>query len=545
MTGIPLEAMDQHVAILAKTGKGKTIAAKGAAAAIMRSGSRVGVIDPTAAWWGMRLNADGKTPAFPMAIFGGDHADIEISEGMGAKLGKLVAEAAFSWIIDTSKMGIDRRTEFFTDFAEAIFAANRRRIHLFMDECHLFMPQAKLPSRASAKMTQAANNLVSGGRSRGFCITMISQRSAKVHKDSLTQAETLITLGMIAPQDIKAAEAWVKVQGDIGVAKEMLASLPGLPRGEGWIYSPELGMLERVKFPMIDTFDSSRAPGIGEEIHAPTELGQIDIEGIRAALSITLPARSKSVSKNNLSHDAIAEIEEAAESRGRNKGLAEGERRGYAAGYAACLAAVQDVLSAVRTPEAAMEVASRPAPVALRTEPSNARVAGSNPAGRTKSADGGLPGPEQRIINSLGTWAKMGSERPNNAQVAWMAGYSPTSTSYTNPRGSLRSKGLLEYPSPDRLMLTGDGAGLAAANKINGPLLDFVLDQLPGPERRILAAIAERFPKAVSNDDAATAAGYSAISTSYTNPRGSLKSKELIAYPSAGFVKAADWLFER
>lgn len=282
---IPDEIWEQHVAIMAKPGRGKTVLAKGGAARLMKQGLRCGAIDPTAAWWGMRLKADGETPAFPMVIFGGDHADIPITAHMGEKIGQLVGAADYSWVIDTSLMGKNARTEFFTGWAEAIFATNRRRLNLFLDECHLFIPQLHAGGKAAKNMLAAGNNLIAGGRGRGFCVTMISQRPAKVAKDSLTATESMITLGMIAPQDVDAIERWIKIQGDADKTKEMIKSLPALPRGEAWVYAPALDLLKHVTVPMIDTFDSSRAPGAGQEVAAPTELAQINLDAIRAALA--------------------------------------------------------------------------------------------------------------------------------------------------------------------------------------------------------------------------------------------------------------------
>jgi hypothetical protein len=59
-----------------------------------------------------------------------------------------------------------------------------------------------------------------------------------------------------------------------------------------------------------------------------------------------------------------------------------------------------------------------------------------------------LSGPQQRILNSLSTWKQIGGRSPSNAQVAWLAGYSPSSTSYTNQRSALKTAGLLECPRP-------------------------------------------------------------------------------------------------
>jgi hypothetical protein len=57
------------------------------------------------------------------------------------------------------------------------------------------------PTRRSGAMLHAANNLVSLGRGIGLRIVLISQRPAKLHKDSLTQVETLVAMRLIAPQD--------------------------------------------------------------------------------------------------------------------------------------------------------------------------------------------------------------------------------------------------------------------------------------------------------------------------------------------------------
>jgi hypothetical protein len=59
----------------------------------------------------------------------------------------------------------------------------------------------------------------------------------------------------------------------------------------------------------------------------------------------------------------------------------------------------------------------------------------------------------------------------------------------------------------------------------------------------ILRAITAHHPNSIDNETTAGDANYSASSTSYVNPRGALKSKDLISYPASGAVRAADWLF--
>jgi hypothetical protein len=107
----------------------------------------------------------------------------------------------------------------------------------------------------------------------------------------------------------------------------------------------------------------------------------------------------------------------------------------------------------------------------------------------------------------------------------------------------LKSKGFLEYPVPDILQLTPDGADVGAPVAMSGSLVDLVLSKLTGPEARILRAVTQVYPNSATNEEAAVVAGYSPTSSSYANPRGALKAKELISYPSQGCVRAADWLF--
>jgi hypothetical protein len=121
-------------------------------------------------------------------------------------------------------------------------------------------------------------------RARGLRIMLISQRPAKLHKDSLTQVETLIALRLIAPQDRAAVEDWIGEWADPKQGREVIASLPSLPRGTGWVWAPELGVLAKMAFPLIATFDSSSTPEHGEAAKSPVDLSAVDIAALRDAL---------------------------------------------------------------------------------------------------------------------------------------------------------------------------------------------------------------------------------------------------------------------
>src|SRR6202140_4899710 len=86
---IPDAALDADIAILGKKGRGKTFTAKGLVERLLAMGRRVIVLDPLSVWWGLKASADGKSPGYPIAVFGGPKADIPITGGSGLALGQL------------------------------------------------------------------------------------------------------------------------------------------------------------------------------------------------------------------------------------------------------------------------------------------------------------------------------------------------------------------------------------------------------------------------------------------------------------------------
>ncbi len=137
-----------------------------------------------------------------------------------------------------------------------------------------------------------------------------------------------------------------------------------------------------------------------------------------------------------------------------------------------------------------------PAPSPIPTQ----QRASPSPAPNGGCLDVTLSGPQQRILNSLATWKQIGEAPASNAQVAWLAGNSPSSSSYANPRSALKTAGLIEYPSPDHVGITDVGEAQSIPIELQSSLLDFVVANLPGPEGRILKAIAAHYPNAVPNE---------------------------------------------
>ena len=282
--GLPLSALDARFAIVGTSGSGKTYAAKGLVECLMDGGGRVCVVDPLGVWWGLRVAADGAGSGYPVIVFGGRHADIPLDEGMGAALGRLVGTRPLACVLDLSEFASSAaRRLFMTAFAEALHTVNMEPLHLVLDEADLWAPQ-----RAQAKgqaLLGRIEEIVRRGRVRGFIPWLITQRPAVLHKDVLSQADILVSMKLTSSQDREAVGRWIQGQGNRADGRRILAELPRLGRGEGFLWAPSDDMLVRVKFPLLRTFDSSRTPQREERIATPRTLAAVDVSAVVAALA--------------------------------------------------------------------------------------------------------------------------------------------------------------------------------------------------------------------------------------------------------------------
>src|ERR1700751_2509039 len=71
---LPMDALDDRIAIVGTAGSGKTYAAKGFVERLLDTGARVTIVDPLGGWGGLRASADGTAAGYPVVVFGGRHA---------------------------------------------------------------------------------------------------------------------------------------------------------------------------------------------------------------------------------------------------------------------------------------------------------------------------------------------------------------------------------------------------------------------------------------------------------------------------------------
>ena len=156
--------------------------------------------------------------------------------------------------------------------------------HLFLEEADDYLPQKAM--RDKAKLLHDVTRLFLWGRQRGVGGTLITQRSARIHKDSFSQIGTLFAFRTGDPRDQKAILDWVRYHG---LVEEVMQSLSGLADGEGWVWSPEwLKVIKRVQFRQRATYDSGRTPELGARARAPATLADVDLGAIQTQMAATI-----------------------------------------------------------------------------------------------------------------------------------------------------------------------------------------------------------------------------------------------------------------
>lgn len=291
--------------VLAKKGAGKTYTGRVMAEEFHKAGVPFVVLDPTGAWWGLRGGERGE--GLPVIIFGGDHADVPLEPTAGKLMADLVVEQRLSMVLDISQFGTraaERR--FALDFLDRLYRRNKELVHLFVDEADLFAPQK--PSAGDAPLLGVMENLVRRGRIKGIGCTLISQRSAVINKDVLTQIDVLCAMRITSPQDRAAIGLWIKGHDAADREREVLESLAGLQNGECWWWSPEIDLFVRTTVREARTFDSSPTPRRGSKPQRqPVSVANVDLDILRDKMAATIE-RAKADDPREL-HKRIKDLE--------------------------------------------------------------------------------------------------------------------------------------------------------------------------------------------------------------------------------------------
>lgn len=554
----PIDAVTQTFAAIGRKGAGKTYLATMMAEQMLDNEAQVIAIDPVGVWWGLRVAADGKSKGKEIFVIGGEHGDVPLVPEAGAKIAKLLVEKGVSAVIDISSFRLGERKRFSADFGEELFHLKKSRrtpVHIFIEEAQLVIPQRVGPEEA--RMVGAFEQIVRLGRNYGIGCTLVTQRPQSVNKEVLSQVECLCVLQVTGLHERKALEDWVQ---EVGADRTLIGELPGLERGEGYVWSPSwLRIYKRVHFATKKTFDASATPEVGKATKAAS-LSAVDVEQLKADMADVIAIADKDnpvalrkkivelqkhkcpiVQKNPVK---VERIEIPMVGKRALEGLKKSESS-IRKMLKATKESVQIMETSIAKLSGDLAKVSQPTKLALpqAIKPNSVHVIPHKTP--IVENNGEITGPEQRILNAIAWLDSIGNPEPEQTAVAFLAGYTFGGGGFNNPKGALKSKNLVNYLPGNKIALTDTGREIAQAPETpltTEELHSKVLSILPAPEQRLLRPLLEAYPNAMTNEELAEKAAYAFGSGGFNNPKGRLRSLGLVEY-LPGHVKARSILF--
>jgi hypothetical protein len=570
---LPLDAVTQSIALLAVRRAGKSNAAAVIAEQMFKASLPWVAIDPKGDWWGLRSSADGTGAGLSVPIFGGLHGDMPLTPESGHLIAELIAGENLTCILDVSEFASKAaQMRFLADLGERLFRLHGKQPqprHLFLEEADDFVPQRVM--REQARCVGAWTKLVKQGGSRGLGVSLISQRSAVVNKDALTQVETLIALRTTSPQDRKAISEWVSYHD---VARELVDSLPGLDDGEAWVCSPHwLGRygqpaIQKIRFRQRSTFDSGATPAVRQQRRVAT-LADIDLGAIGDRLAAVAEqaehddpaALRKKVAQLERRLRAAAPAADEDRLAGENASLRREldaalsrppERIEVPALTPGDVAAIEQAITGIRDVAATLELALSRATAVPRPVPERPAkvVAPVAPKPRQASVPVETPGDTGQLMlgrahRAILTVLAQFPDGRTKRQVAMLTGYSGKGGGFNNALSSLRSGGLIGRGEPIRIT----EAGIAAIGTDWEPLptghalAEHWIAQLGRAEGLVLRALLDAWPSSLTKEEIAEQTGYAASGGGFNNALSRLRTLELIE--GRGDMRADETLAEQ
>jgi len=542
---IPDEALDSDIAIIARKGSGKSYLARGLAERLLDLKRRLLIIDPLGSWWGLKSSADGQRAGYPVAVFGGDHADMPLNASMGEPLAKLISNENLPCVIDTSLMRKEEQGELAIDLFEGLFRFNKDALTIILEEADVFAPQNPAKDGYAARVLHEVDRIARRGRARGLRLISLTQRPARLHKDVLSQAAALVAMRLTSPHDRAAIEDWIKGNADAAQSREVMDSLATLPVGSGWIWAPDLDLLTKAKFPKIKTLDTSATPKAGETRVEPKTLAEVDVAALREALKPVLPAEKAKPAGEGFSLKDI----DAAEQRGFERGYERGKADEWARGESAVRAEVvriqsgaeavaKDVSAIARDLKAlgqAIEEISKgkpsPAPAAT-TDASRevARQVTKHLAGPAKPAAANGSG-ENKLLAAIAAYPPVTWDA-----AAIRAGYAPSGGGFRRARKTLIEAGTIIEDGDGELYLARAPAGPRPDAPSRDQLLDLWASKM-GVAGKLLRTIADTTAagKPISIPDLAGANEYAPTGGGFRRAMKSLRSSGAVVQEGKGY----------
>jgi hypothetical protein len=213
---IDLESLiGQCVAVLGIRGSGKSNTAGVIFEELLSHNYPMSIVDIEGEYFGLKEKYE------VLVVGTGDGVEIEIDAGCAAEIAEVSMEKNVPVVLDLSGFLSDERNEILMEYLTSLWnlAGTLRRPYIIgIEEAHEFIPQG-----VKTELKEMISRIALRGRKRGLGAIVVSQRSAKVEKDVLSQAGMLFLHRVVHEVDMRVYSEllpWRKSE-----VKEIITSL--------------------------------------------------------------------------------------------------------------------------------------------------------------------------------------------------------------------------------------------------------------------------------------------------------------------------------
>jgi len=270
------EVIGRLIAILGIRGSGKTNTSAVILEELLKYNMPLTIVDIDGEYWGL------KEKYGILAVGKSENVDVKIE----IEHAEYVAEVSISKnvpvILDVSGYLSEEIYKLLFKYSKRIWdlaGKFRKPYMIVLEEAHEFIPQG-----IKTDLKEVITRIALRGRKRGLGAIIISQRSAKVEKDVLSQAEILFLHKVVHPADLKVYKEILPLP-----SKDVVDMVTALNVGECIFYYGEI--CKPIKIRLRETFHAGYTPTL-KEINPP-KLKTISIEIINYLEKITKTEKSK------------------------------------------------------------------------------------------------------------------------------------------------------------------------------------------------------------------------------------------------------------
>ncbi len=189
------EIIGQCIAILGIRGSGKSNTAGVIFEELLRNNYPMSIVDIEGEYFGLK-------ESYEVLVVGtGDGVEIEIDADSAGEIAQVSMEQNVPVVLDLSGFLSDERTELLKAYLSSLWnlAGQLRRPYIIgIEEAHEFIPQG-----VKTELKELIARIALRGRKRGLGGIIVSQRSAKVDKDVLSQAGILFLHRVVHEVDMR------------------------------------------------------------------------------------------------------------------------------------------------------------------------------------------------------------------------------------------------------------------------------------------------------------------------------------------------------